>query len=72
MKKKTKKAKRFTKQTQLQVRTGLKGGQPCESDANCTYSERPFCVNSSCKECRTDADCPRATSFCSAGNCTGY
>jgi len=37
MKKKTKKAKRFTKQTQLKVRTGVKSGvlEKCRSDADC-------------------------------------
>jgi len=37
MRKKTKKAKRITKQTQLKVRTGVKSGlgEKCSSDADC-------------------------------------
>lgn len=72
MKKVKMKANQITKRTQLKVRTSVKGGQPCRSDADCTYSERPFCVNSSCKECRTKADCPRVTDSCIEGFCMGY
>jgi len=68
----TKKVELITKQTQIRVKTGLKSGQPCYSDVDCTYSSRPFCVNTACKECRTDADCPRVMDFCYDGVCTGY
>ena len=68
MKKKTKKAKRITKLVQLKVRTGLKSGQFCLSDADCT-SSTPYCVMGRCVECRSDADCSSSTPHCYSGWC---
>ena len=58
MKKKTK--KRITKHVQLKVRTGIKGGQECQSDADCPLGYG--CLDNSCYQyiiyCQTQADCP--------------
>ena len=58
MKKKTKKANRITKQTQLKVKTGIKSGQfDCKSDADCSYWHQ-VCRSGVCRTpCDTRADC---------------
>ncbi len=56
MKKNIKKAKRIAKQRQLKVRTGIKGGQECQSDADC-YDGK-VCRSDWCRTpCNTRADC---------------
>ena len=49
MRKKTKKAKRITKQTQLKVRTGVKSGlgEKCRTDADCPDAYA-VCFNEEC------------------------
>ena len=46
MQKNTKKAKRITKRTQLRVRTGLKSGDSCRSDADCPPNF--YCIDKNC------------------------
>ena len=68
MKKKTK--KRFTKHVQLKVRTGIKSGQSCNSDADCSEQRHAiYCVDQYCVECRFDADCPENYPYCYSGWC---
>lgn len=58
MQKKTKKAKRITKHTQLRVKTGIKSGLHCQSDADCTFWHQ-VCRSGVCRTpCVTRADCP--------------
>ena len=40
----------------------------CESDAECSSAEQPFCVDAVCAECRTTADCSDGA-VCQAGVC---
>ena len=42
----------------------------CDSNADCTDSSKPFCVNRSCVECTGDADCPQdPPRFCVENAC---
>ena len=41
----------------------------CSADAECTSTQTPFCVDSSCVQCQTDANCPGLSSKCVEGVC---
>ena len=42
----------------------------CDSNADCTDSSKPFCVNRSCVQCTGDADCPQdPPRFCVNNTC---
>ena len=40
----------------------------CDGGGSCP-SDRPFCTNGACVECRLDDDCPGATPVCALGAC---
>jgi len=46
MNKKNKKAKRITKQAQVRVKTGVKSGDSCRSDADCPPNF--YCIDKNC------------------------
>ncbi|MET0390507.1 MAG: hypothetical protein ABW321_31335 [Polyangiales bacterium] len=41
----------------------------CMSDAECTSSQTPFCVEGKCSQCNRDETCPGGGAKCSAGVC---